>query len=260
MALELSLVIITCNEAHNLPRCLASVAGLPDEVVVVDSGSTDGTVELAREAGCKVIHHDWPGYGPQVTYAMEQASCPWLLRLDADEALSPALRASLERWKASDSSPFRAYRMLRRDWFYHRFLRATRDWFVRLGHRDAVKINRSLVHETWQTTEPIGRLDGYLDHYSVYLYAERMARLAKYSQLNGLENHQRGKRFRWHQPFVNPVSIFLRTYLLEAGFLDGWPGFLYSASFAHYIFAKYVTLWEYQAGHQGQAAPVTEAH
>lgn len=244
--MELSLIVITFNEEENLPRCLASVKGVVDEMLVVDSFSTDGTVEVARGFGARVIQREWPGsYGGQVAFAAEQARSPWVLRLDADEALSSELREEIAAWRAQPSSPFVAYRVRRRDWAYGRWLRCSAKWFIRLAHREHVQMARALVHESWQAKGSVGVLRGPIDHFPrLAPYHRWIRKLSDYASLCAQEYHEQGRRFRGHQLFLNPFWMFLRLYLLKGGILDGWPGFLYSVGYAGYVFAVYATLWE----------------
>lgn len=247
--MKLSLVVIAFNEERNLPRCLASAEGLADEILVVDSHSVDRTREVACSAGARVVERDWPGYGAQVEFAVSEARYDWVLRLDADETLSPELREEIAALKRLPEPPQRAWRMRRRDWFYDRWLRSCSGWFIRLAHRDAVRLDRYLVHESWRTDEPVGSFRGFLNHYSVDIYHQWTSRFNRYAYLGAVEAYRAGRRFAWWRLLLSPVWAFLRLYLVKGDILSGWPGLFHSVGYAHYTFARYATMWELARGH-----------
>jgi glycosyltransferase involved in cell wall biosynthesis len=237
---QLTVTIITLNEELDLPRALDSIAGVADEVLVVDSGSTDRTGEIAREQGGRVRHRDWTNYSDQKNYAAGEAAHDWIFSLDADEALSPALRNSLLRWK-ENKPEFQAYAVRRRanylgEWINHC------GWYpdtkIRLYHRRHARFEGALhenVHHDGRTEE----LEGDLHHYTVRTFAEHTERVARYTTIAALGLFSENRR-HWLLPMlVSPPWTFLRTCLLQQGFRDGYRGWLISRMAAYYTFLKY---------------------
>lgn len=245
--MRISAVLITLNEEENLPRCLASVRGLTDEILVVDSGSTDGTKAIAEEFGARVVHHDWAGYVGQKNFALSQAAYPWVLSLDADEEISPALRAGIElvqQIENSDQLPA-GYEVSRLvyylgQWVYHG------DWFpdvlVRLFQKDQARFEGGHVHERLVMEGPIERLPGYLHHYTYRDRNDRKRRIAHYAQLWAKSAAEAGKTAGPLAPATHAAARFLKGYLLKKGFLDGSLGFEIATGNAKEVWLKYQAL------------------
>lgn len=242
---RLSATIITRDEERDLPRVLASLAGLADEVVVVDSGSVDRTGEIARAAGARVIVREWTGYSDQKNFAAGQAAHDWILSLDADEELSPALRESLERWKQTEPAAA-AYSVPRwanylGAWINHG------GWYpdpkIRLYRRDRARFVGAL-HETVQTDGPVdtSTLRGDLYHYTVRTFSEHVSRVNRYTSIAAGQLFAQ-KLCNWLFPMlVSPPWTFLHTYLFQQGFRDGYRGWLIAQMAAYYVFLKYLKL------------------
>lgn len=241
---RLSVILITRDEAHNIDRCLRSVA-FADQVVVVDSGSTDATVELARAAGAQVIPTaDWPGFGPQKNRALDAATGDWVLSLDADEAVSPELAASI---RAAIAAPTHdAYELNRRSLFCGRWMGHS-GWYpdrvVRLVRRGTARFSDDLVHERLLPQGPVGRLRGDLMHLSMPDFESVLVKMDRYSTAGALALQRKGVRGSFGKAFGHGLWAFLRTYLLRRGFLDGRHGLALAISNAEGTYYRYLKLW-----------------
>ena len=243
-ALPLSVIIITRNEAINLGDCLASLDGIASEIVVVDSGSTDDTVAIARAAGAKVIQTDsWPGFGPQKNIALDAASCEWVLSLDADERLTDVLRVEIR--SAVESNACNGYEMPRLSYFCGKPVRHGGwypDYIVRLVRRGKARFSDALVHESLITQEPVGRLRTPLLHYSYRSMDDVRRKIDSYSQAGAKQMHARGKRTSQLQALVHGGWAFLRTYLFKLGVLDGVTGYRIACMNMQASYLKYARL------------------
>ena len=240
---RLSICVITLNEAHDLPRLLKSAEGIAEEIVVVDSGSTDATVEIARAAGARVLTRAWTNYAEQKNFAASQAGEDWILLLDADEELSGELQASILKWKAAPAQ-FPVYEMARLAWFLGAWIRHSRwypDWQRRLYDRRRAQFSGA-IHESLQFQGAVGRLQGDLLHYTVRNLQEQRSKSDEYSTLAARAMFERGRReWRAAKWFATPWAWF-RYFVLGAGFLDGYRGFLIARSAAQTTWLKYTKL------------------
>ena len=224
---RVSAVIITLNTASQLETCLQSLA-FADEIVVVDSGSTDRTVEIARGLGARVVQQAWLGYGPQKRLSVEQASNDWVLCVDADERISAELRSSIE--KALSTSDFRAYEMSRCNRFLGRWLRHGEgypDWILRLFDRRSAHWTEDPVHEKVVTEAEVGRLDGDLLHDSAQTLHSYLEKQNRYTSLQAEMLYRYGARPSLFKLAFSPLARFLKFYFLRRGFLDGVPGLVH---------------------------------
>lgn len=225
--MHLSAVIITYNEERNIGRCLESLAGVAEDMVVVDSFSTDATEAICREQGARFVQHPFSGHIEQKNYALEQAQYPHVLCLDADEALSAELRASILAAKANWSSD--GYIMNRRTNYCGQWIRHS-GWYpdrkLRLFDRRLGRWGGQNPHDKveLQTGSTTSQLQGDLLHYSYYSVAEHLERAQKYAGIAAQAMHARGKRASWLNLMFNPAFKFMRNYLLRRGFLDGRAG------------------------------------
>ena len=239
-----SAVLITRNASATLDACLESLA-FPDEVVVVDSGSTDDTVEIAGRRGARVVQKEWLGFGRQKQYAVEQARHDWVLCLDADERVSPQLAASIAQALATPVSP--VYRMARRNRFLGRWLshgEGYPDWSPRLFNRLNARWSDDLVHEKVLYAVTPGTLDGDLMHDSSDDLATYLDRQNRYTTLAARQAYELGRSANVLHLLFSPVVRFFKFYILRLGFLDGVPGLLHISIGCMNSYLKYAKLLE----------------
>ena len=244
--LALTVAIITRNAGAQLGACLASVA-FAGEVVVVDSGSTDDTLDIARRHGARVDTKEWLGFGRQKQHAVSIAKNEWVLCLDADERVSERLARSIR--EAFGGQRYRAYRMSRRNRFLGRWLNHGEgypDWTVRLFHRAHASWSNDEVHEAVLTTAEVGRLDGDLLHDSAEDIAAYIAKQNRYTTLHAEALYKQGVRAGYWRLVASPLARFVKFYFLRLGFLDGGPGFAHIAIGCGNAFQKYLKLIELQ--------------
>lgn len=240
--MPLSVAIITRNAASQLESCLASVT-FAEEVVVVDSGSTDGTIELATRRGARVIAKEWLGFGPQKQFAVESASHDWVLCLDADESLSGELRESIIAELKTPRGL--VYAMPRCNRFLGRWLRHGEgypDWSVRLFHRKHAHWGSESVHEKVATALPVLRLRGDLLHDSAETLEKYLDKQNRYTSLQAESLRAAGRRATALDLVFSPSFRFIKFYLLRLGFLDGVPGLVHIAIGCMNTFNKYAKL------------------
>jgi glycosyltransferase involved in cell wall biosynthesis len=241
----LSACIITYNEADRIDDCLRSV-GFCDEVIVVDSHSTDATRELAAARGARVIERDWPGYRSQKQFAVEAAHNDWVLCLDADERVSDELRTEIESWRQRGFGEFAGWSVPRITEYFGRFLRhgnAYPDRLIRLFDRRRGGWVGREIHENTRVQGPAGRLKGHLEHYAYRSLTDHLSRMQRYADLMGQSLYESGKRCGLAKVLLNPQWRFLRGYLLRLGFLDGWRGLVFALVESSYVRRKYLSLY-----------------
>jgi glycosyltransferase involved in cell wall biosynthesis len=245
----LSVVLITLNEAANLPRTLASIRGL-GEIIVVDSGSTDATLDIARNFGAQVFTETWKGFGPQKNSAISHATTGWILSLDADEEVSPALASEIQTLLEGNPT-CNAYLVPRLNHFLGRPLRHGGYWpdpKLRLFRRGTARFSDRPVHETMQTNEPLGRLRGHLIHHCYPTLSEYIEHMNRYSDLNAwmlADSGLAGTSWPWlvWNALINPAATFLYNYVFRFGFLDGRAGLLQHINHSVYIHWKFAKAW-----------------
>jgi glycosyltransferase involved in cell wall biosynthesis len=242
---KLTVTVITRDEARNIADCLASVAWA-DEVVVVDSGSTDETVAIARRHPARVEVQRWPGYGAQRNYAASIASHDWILSIDADERIPPELAAEIQSLLASEPAR-RGYRMPRVTWYLGRWIRGT-DWYpdyqLRLYDRRAGHWNERRVHESLSLNGEPGRLQHELQHFAYRNISHHLSTIDRYTTLAAEQWAEDGRRVSLAGVIVHPPFAFLRNYVLKRGFTQGAAGLLVSVLNSYYVFLKMAMAWE----------------
>ena len=237
---NISATIIAVNEERAIARAIPSLA-FCDEVVVVDSGSTDRTVEIAESLGARVVRNRWLGYANQKNLAAACATYDWILSIDADEAVSPELAASIRRWKAEEPL-YAGYEFTRLARYCGRWIRHS-GWYpdrkVRLYRRDKGRWVGQYVHESVEAAGPVGRLDGNLLHFTCDTLEEHHATIARYTSLAAREIHDSGGRVPSYRLLVSPLYSFVKSYVLQRGFLDGVAGYRIARMAARYVYLKY---------------------
>lgn len=241
---SLSLVVTTLDNAATLQRCLASAAWA-DDIVVLDSGSTDATLAIAAQFGARVFHEPFKGYAAQKQSAIDKARYRWTLLLDADEALADAARAAIER--ALEAPRVAGFRLPRREQVFWTFNHAgvRLNTHLRLFDRERVRMNAVPVHAAPETQEAVATLrDAVFVHYGEPDIATKVAKINAYS--SGLVEHKRGRRQRFlaARLVLYPGVFFLRQYFGKRWFLDGWAGFINAVIAAQYVFLKYAKVYE----------------
>lgn len=250
---RLALVVITLNEEKNIERCLSSASGLADELIVVDSGSHDRTIELAQQMGAKVIFHPFRNHISQKNYAFGQATSDWILSLDADEALSDTLKNSIRR--ALNNPQYKGYTMNRltnycgrwikhSGWYPDRKLRLVKKgkahWTGRNPH------DRLILNEQTRT----GHLSGDILHYSYYTLQDHIDQMSDFSCIAAKELLKQGLKPHFYHFVLKPSFKFFRHYVLKLGFLDGYEGFQIARLSAYGQFLKYARLRELYKNNQ----------
>jgi glycosyltransferase involved in cell wall biosynthesis len=246
---RLSVVVITLDEEERLRACLESVVWA-DEIVVVDAGSHDKTLSIAREFTERVLFHGWSGYAAQKNFAVAQCTGEWILSLDADERVTDALReeiiATLGRATAEAG-----FRIPRRNLFQGRWVRhggLYPDWQLRLFRRGRGRFVERAVHESVAVEGTTGRLRAALVHESYRSVSDAVLRLNRYSDLAAAELAAQGRGGTLADVLLRPAWRFVSMYLLRGGFLDGWRGLVLARLFAHYVFLRAVKARELRAG------------
>jgi len=250
----LTACVITLNEADRIAACLDSLA-FCDEVVVVDSGSTDGTREIAAAHGARVIEHAFEGFRAQKDFAVGQARHEWVLCLDADERVTPTLRASIEAARDAGFVGTAGCRFARSTKYFGAFLRhgnAYPDRVLRLfdRRRGGWRAGRE-IHEHAVVDGKVTTLAGDLEHVAYRSLDDQLARYRRYAAMMATHMQASGRRAHLRNLIVNPAWRFLRGYVLRAGFLDGWRGFLFACMEADYVREKFVRLWLLQRVNDG---------
>ena len=244
----LSVCIIACNEERDLPRCLASVAFADEIVVVVDDRSADATEKLAREVGARVELHRYEGNVEQKNVALELASRDWVLSLDADEAVTPALAAEIRARVGSADAGVAGFEINRITWHLGRWIRHGEffpDWQLRLFRRGAGRWAGENPHGRVEVDGGVVRLGGELEHYSYRDLADQVERIQDFSRIQAEGYRAAGRPLHLVRDLVlRPPLRFLRAYVLKQGFRDGVPGLIIAAATSFHVFLKYAKLWE----------------
>lgn len=243
MSERVSATIVTLNESRRIKRCVDALS-FCDEVLVVDCGSTDGTREIARACGARVLEHAWEGFGPQKRYAVAQAAHDWILSVDADEVVSAALATAVRNEMSAPRAD--AYTVRRHLHVFGRRMRfsGTRhERVVRLFRRDRAGFTDDLVHERVLVTGTCADLAGGLEHYSFDCAEDLVAKVDRYSTAGARQAYARGRRSHPVLALAGGAFAFLRTYLLRLGVLDGWPGLALAIANGEGVYYRHLKLW-----------------
>lgn len=254
--LPVTVVVATLNEAKRIRGVLGSVAWA-DELIVADAGSTDGTAELARSLGATVLAVPNMTIGEQRNAAIERARNEWILVLDADEAASPELRASIQRLCRGEIEPRVAFRVRSRNWHLGRELRHGpwgHDWKVRLFARTQ-RYTHARVHENLEHADEAGVIDGEILHRPYDDLSHQLVKIAKYSHWAALDMRARGRTAGLTDLTVRPAWRFARDYVAMSGWRDGRAGFIVSVASAFSVFCKYASLWALDPVRRASPAP-----
>jgi glycosyltransferase involved in cell wall biosynthesis len=240
---QLSAIVITRNEAANIGACLDTLM-FCDERIVIDSGSNDGTVEIARGKSARVEVHEWHGFGPQKNYALSLATGDWVLSIDADERVTPELAGAIKAALADTSAD--AWEFPRRSSFCGRPMQHSGwypDYVLRLFRRGEAKFDNAVVHERVICDGHVKRLDPPLIHYPVSKLEDALSRVDRYSTASAEVLVASGRRVSFVAGIGHGFYSFLRSYVLRAGFLDGAEGFLLAVANAEGSYYRYMKAW-----------------
>jgi len=239
---SLSVIIITFNEAHDIRACLESVKWA-DEIIVLDSGSTDKTVAICKEYTAKVFVTDWPGYGIQKQRALQYAQSDWILSLDADERISSALHQALIQ--AINTQDYHAYKIP-----FHSFFCGQRIYYgawhskshVRLFKRNSGHFDDAVVHENLMINGNIGKINEAIQHYTYHNLNEMLRKINDYSSAGAQLRHTQNKKGSLLTAITHALWSFAKGYIIQLGFLDGKAGFIIAVANAEYAYYRYLKL------------------
>jgi glycosyltransferase involved in cell wall biosynthesis len=242
----LSVILITRNEEANLADCLASLEGIAQQIVVVDTNSSDRTLDIAKSYGAVIAQpQDWPGFGPQKNRALDLATGEWVLSLDADERLTPALKSEIVT-AIHHSAHVDCFAIPRLSWYCGRFIRHSGwnpDYVDRLFKRGSARFSDDLVHERLIPSGQVAKLENPMLHYSFMNYSQVLQKIDRYSTASAEQAFAKGKTSTPLKAVLHGAWSFFRTYFLRAGFLDGPQGFTLAMSNAQGTYYRYIKLW-----------------
>jgi len=243
----LSVILITRNEEANLDDCLASLEGIAQQIVVVDTNSTDRTLEIAKSHGAVVSQPtDWPGFGPQKNRALDLATGDWVLSLDADERLTPALRSEIVT-AIHHSAHVDCFAIPRLSWYCGRFIRHSGwnpDYVDRLFRKGTAHFSDDLVHERLIPQGQVAKLENPMLHFSFMNYSQVLQKVDRYSTASAEQAFAKGKTSSPLKAILHGAWSFIKTYIIRAGFLDGAQGFALAMSNSQGTYYRYLKLWQ----------------
>ena len=244
---KISVVIVCKNEEDQVGRCLKSLTGLTDDIVVLDNGSTDNTKNIVRNAGVRLIEESWEGFGKTKNKATQFAKYDWILNLDADESIDAELKNSLLNLPLNNESE--VFEINFRNFLGNKYLRFGEwggDKHIRLFNRSRVNWNEAIVHEGLQISPAakISRVKGYVLHYTAKDVAELASKMLHYALLNAEKYSKEGTRSSWLNVYLAPIFSFIKYYFFKLGFADGLAGFICARMSSYYTFIKYARLLE----------------
>lgn len=242
----LSVILITRNEEANLDDCLASLEGIAHQIVVVDTNSSDRTLEIAKKHGATISQPpDWPGFGPQKNRALDLATGDWVLSLDADERLTPALKSEILT-AIHHSAHVDCFAIPRLSWYCGRFIRHSGwspDYVDRLFKRGTARFSDDLVHERLIPHGQVAKLENPMLHYSFMDFSQVLQKIDRYSSASAEQAYAKGRRSTPLKAMLHGFWAFIRTYFMRAGFLDGYQGLALALSNAEGSYYRYMKIW-----------------
>ncbi|MCI0515923.1 glycosyltransferase family 2 protein [candidate division KSB1 bacterium] len=243
---KISAILIARDEAQNIKNCLASIQWVDEIVVVVDSRSTDETEAIARRYTTRVWVEPWNGYAATKNFALQQTTHAWILWIDADEVVPPALRQEIEH-ALQHPTAVAGFELPRLAWFLGRWIRHG-GWYpgyvLRFFQKSQGQFNQLLVHEGLQVAGAIRRLKNPLLHYTDRSIEHYFRKFNQFTSLAAVQLQQQQRKFKLADLIFRPLNIFIKMYVFKFGFLDGLQGFILAIFSAHYVFTKYAKLWE----------------
>ena len=247
--IPLSVAIITRNEASNLPGCIGSVR-FADQIVVVDSESTDDTVRIASELGCEVHSESWKGFGLQKQSAVDKCRHPWVLVLDADERIPRETAEVIAKIVSREAGDIAGYRFPRKNFFQGRWIRHLwgNDRIVRLFRKDRGRMSPAMVHESVEVEGPVKDLSAPIEHFTGGSLSDMLGKIDHYSTLGAREAFREGRRASVWSAMLRACAAFLQSYIAKRGFLDGYQGLILSVTEFVNKFFKYAKLDELHRG------------
>lgn len=242
---SISTVIIAQNEAECIANAIISCIPFSDEIVVVDGGSEDETVEIAKNLNCQVYHNPWSGYANQRNFGADRAQHDWIFFIDADEVVDSKLSEALQSLKVQPQLNANAFSMIRIGDFWDQWLDSRPEWHTRLYNRQIFRIKDVLVHEGPNVgNAPVIKLPGVLWHYGFRDLSDLVIRFNRYSDLDAQQAYRQGKRFNWFRLLLKPPAKFVQQYLWYGMMRHGMAGFALSGLWSYYMFLKELKLYE----------------
>lgn len=244
--LDISVAVITRDEEANLPRCLESIGGLASEIVVIDSGSTDRTCAIAEKFGAIFEVHAWQGFVAQKNIALKRCTRPWVLCMDADEAVSPGLESEIRQLFASGGPRENGFLINRLNFYLGRWIHHAwyPEWRLRFVRRDCAQWVGLDVHEALEVTGPTRRLAGDLLHYPFCSLSDHFQNTLKYARLAADSYERKNHPCRWYHLILSPWMASFKILVLRSGWRDGWRGWIIAGAKWLNVFAKYAFLME----------------
>jgi len=243
---NISVVIITKNEAHNIRRCLESVKWA-DEIVIYDTGSTDETIKICKEYNCSIYHQKaWDGFGQAKHEAVNLAKHNWIFSIDADEEVTEKLKA-----KILSADPSKAFRIKRVSFYMGKIVKYSgwqRDYTLRLFNRKTANFNLKKVHESVVTNGEVGVIDEVLYHYTYPYIKTHITKMISYCEIGANEAFKKDKKYSILRAILSAIGKFIKMYLLNLGFLDGKVGLVLAINSSFGLYLKYIYLWEMKRG------------
>jgi len=243
--MKLSVGLIVNNEERILGKTLDAIKDLADEIIIIDSGSTDSTIEIAKSKGTKVFLEEWKGFGPQKNSVIEKCSGEWILLIDADEVVSPELKEKIK--EIIEKNENKVYEINRCSVCFGKELKYggwSNQYATRLWKKGSVKVSDNLVHEEFLTELPKEKIKEKIYHYTYLTLSDYIARFDRYTTLGAEEYLKRGKKASFFNIVINPFFKFIRMYIFRLGFLDGLEGLIIAIFSGMYTMTKYFKLRE----------------